>query len=172
MGSRFDITVVADNKKESDVYINTAVAEISRIEKLISSWDYNSQTSEINRYSGIKPVKVNSELFELIERSITISKLTDGAFDGVSYSTTFLTHDQNIVASSIPNAPAETNKLKLQLRVLVVSKDLYEYLKSVEASQLSQKINTSNVTPVSIASNVDGGLGVFGAYKMHLIDIE
>ena len=84
MGSRFDITVVADNKKESDVYINTAVAEISRIEKLISSWDYNSQTSEINRYSGIKPVKVNSELFELIERSITISKLTDGAFD-ISY---------------------------------------------------------------------------------------
>lgn len=84
MGSRFDITVVADNKKEADVYINTAVAEISRIEKLISSWDYNSQTSKINRYAGVKPVKVNSELFELIERSIAISKLTDGAFD-ISY---------------------------------------------------------------------------------------
>ncbi|WP_046746019.1 FAD:protein FMN transferase [Kordia zhangzhouensis] len=84
MGSRFDITVVANNKTEADTYIDIAVTEISRIEKLISSWDENSQTSKINRNAGIKAVHVDKELFDLIERAIQISKLTDGAFD-ISY---------------------------------------------------------------------------------------
>lgn len=84
MGSRFDITVVANDSIEANKHIDTAVAEITRIEKLISSWDVNSQTSAINRNAGIKPVKVDTELFQLIERAIGISKLTDGAFD-ISY---------------------------------------------------------------------------------------
>ena len=84
MGSRFDITVIAKDSVEANNHIDTAITEIKRIEKLISSWDANSQTSEINRNAGIKPVKVDAELFQLIERSIGISKLTDGAFD-ISY---------------------------------------------------------------------------------------
>ncbi len=84
MGSRFDITVVANNQTEANQHINLAISEIKRIEKIISSWDKNSETSEINRKAGIKPIKVSKELFFLIERSIQISKLTDGAFD-ISY---------------------------------------------------------------------------------------
>ncbi|WP_299528749.1 FAD:protein FMN transferase [uncultured Lutibacter sp.] len=84
MGSRFDISVVANDSIEAINYINLAIGEISRIEKLISSWDPNSQTSEINRNAGIKPIKVSTELFNLIQRSLVISKLTDGAFD-ISY---------------------------------------------------------------------------------------
>jgi len=84
MGSRFDITVVAQNENEGNQYIDEAVFEISRIEKMISSWDSTSETSEIIKYAGIKPVKVDKELFDLIERAIKISELTDGAFD-ISY---------------------------------------------------------------------------------------
>ncbi len=84
MGSKFGITVVAENKKIADSYIDIAVNEIFRIEKLISSWNANSQTTLINNNAGIKPVIVNKELFNLIERAIKISKLTDGAFD-ISY---------------------------------------------------------------------------------------
>lgn len=81
MGSRFDITVVAEDSVEGNGYIDLAVEEIKRIESLISSWDPHSQTSEINRNAGIKPVVVDPELFQLIQRSLGISKLTDGAFD-------------------------------------------------------------------------------------------
>lgn len=84
MGSRFEITVVAENELKSENYIETAIAEISRIEKLISEWDSKSQTSEINRQAGIQAVKVDQELFNLIKRSLQISKLTQGAFD-ISY---------------------------------------------------------------------------------------
>lgn len=81
MGSRFDITVVATDQSEADAYIDLAVEEISRIEKLISSWDPASQTSQINQNAGIAPVKVDRELLDLIKRSMVISRLTDGAFD-------------------------------------------------------------------------------------------
>lgn len=84
MGSDFEITVVAIDSSTANQHIDLAANEIIRIEKLISSWDPNSQTSEINRNAGIAPVQVDKELFALIERAITISKLTDGAFD-ISY---------------------------------------------------------------------------------------
>lgn len=84
MGSRFDITVAADNEKHGNQFIEEAITEIKRIEKIISSWDTTSETSQINKNAGIKPVKVTKELFDLIQRSKVISKLTDGAFD-ISY---------------------------------------------------------------------------------------
>ncbi|WP_165748647.1 FAD:protein FMN transferase [Cellulophaga sp. Z1A5H] len=84
MGSRFDITIVAEAESAAKKNIAEVVAEISRIEKIISSWDENSETSEINRNAGIKPVKICPELFGLIERAIKVSEITDGAFD-ISY---------------------------------------------------------------------------------------
>ena len=84
MGSRFDITVVAQDSVQGAIFIDTAIAEITRIERLISSWDANSQTSRVNANAGVRPVKVDYELFDLIERAKGISKLTDGAFD-ISY---------------------------------------------------------------------------------------
>lgn len=81
MGSRFDITVVAEDSVQGNKYIDLAIYEIKRLENLISSWDRKSQTATIINNAGIKPVKVDIELFNLIERSIAISKLTDGAFD-------------------------------------------------------------------------------------------
>lgn len=84
MGSRFEITVVAQNEEIGYIYINEAIAEVKRIEKMISSWDMESETYAINKNAGIRPVKVAEELFSLIERSLKISELTEGAFD-ISY---------------------------------------------------------------------------------------
>ncbi|MGX1929591.1 FAD:protein FMN transferase [Flagellimonas sp. 2504JD4-2] len=84
MGTRFEITVVAPNEDIGYINIDEAASEIERIEKIISSWDENSETSLINRNAGIKPVKVSPELFGLIERAKKISEITDGAFD-ISY---------------------------------------------------------------------------------------
>lgn len=81
MGTRFEITAMATDKLTAEAAVMIGIEEIQRIEALISSWKESSQTSEINRNAGIKPVPVDVELFNLIERSIKISKLTDGAFD-------------------------------------------------------------------------------------------
>lgn len=81
MGSRFDITVVANSPKEASYFQRLAVEEIKRIEAKISSWLPNSETSKINRNAGVAPVVVSKELFSLIERAQALSKLTQGAFD-------------------------------------------------------------------------------------------
>lgn len=81
MGGSFDITVISVDEELGYIYIHEALAEVQRIEKLISSWDDASETSLINKNAGIKPVPVSWELYRLIERCIKISEITDGAFD-------------------------------------------------------------------------------------------
>lgn len=81
MGCGFEIKVVADNEMLADSAISVGIHEITRIENLISGWDDDSQTSEINRQAGKKAVKVDEELYDLIYRSKKLSELTDGAFD-------------------------------------------------------------------------------------------
>lgn len=81
MGGRFDITIVATDSITAEKNIDTIIAEISRIENLISDWIPASQVSLVNRQAGIAPVKVDRELLELTERAIAISQQTNGAFD-------------------------------------------------------------------------------------------
>jgi FAD:protein FMN transferase len=81
MGNRFEITVVSDNETEALVSIDDAVAEISRIEKLLTTFNESSQTNLINRHAGIAPVKVDKEVFDIIQRSKKISDVTQGSFD-------------------------------------------------------------------------------------------
>lgn len=81
MGTRFEITATADSKEVAQQAVRNGITEIERIESLISSWQSTSQTSEINRNAGIKPVSVDKELYDLIDRSIKVSGLTQGAFD-------------------------------------------------------------------------------------------
>jgi thiamine biosynthesis lipoprotein len=81
MGNRFEISVVDDDATAAEEHIDSAVAEIRRIEKLLTTFSDDSQTNDINRNAGIQPVKVDQEVFDLIERSLKISELTQGAFD-------------------------------------------------------------------------------------------
>jgi FAD:protein FMN transferase len=84
MGNRFEITVVSDNESFASACIEDAVSEISRIEKLLTTFNESSQTNLVNRNAGIAPVKVDREVFDIIQRSKRISDLTQGAFD-ISY---------------------------------------------------------------------------------------
>lgn len=81
MGNRFEISVVAESKAVADEHIDCAVAEIRRIEGLLTTYRPDSQTNQINEQAGIGPVRVDQEVFQLIERSTKISYLTQGAFD-------------------------------------------------------------------------------------------
>ncbi len=84
MGNRFELSVVSDDETWAKARIAEGVAEISRIERLLTTYSTTSQTYEINENAGICPVKVDKEVFDLIERSLRISKVTQGAFD-ISY---------------------------------------------------------------------------------------
>jgi len=84
MGNRFEFTVIAEHVQAGNAAIDAAIAEVRRIEYLLTTFSDLSQTSLINENAGLKPVKVDDEMVSLIERSIRISEITDGAFD-ISY---------------------------------------------------------------------------------------
>lgn len=81
MGSRFQITLVDNDSISAERNIDKAVAEITRIENLISEWRPETQISQVNQNAGIKPIKVDREVFDLTKKGLYFSKLTDGAFD-------------------------------------------------------------------------------------------
>lgn len=85
MGAQFEISVVGNNPSWAEDCFDAAVAEISRVEKLLSAFGDDSCINEINRNAGVKPVKANAEIFKLIDRSLQISALTHGAFDITYY---------------------------------------------------------------------------------------
>lgn len=81
MGCAFVLTAVEVNPQKAWDALRTGVAEIQRIENVISSWRDDSETAEINFRAGDRAVAVSEELFQLIERSKIVSKITAGAFD-------------------------------------------------------------------------------------------
>jgi len=113
MGNRFEITVVADNEHWATDRIDEAVAEIRRIENLLTTFNENSQTNLINRNAGIRPVKVDKEVFDIIQRSKRISSITQGAFD-ISYGSvdkTLWNFDKTM--TSLPDAATAKKLVKL-----------------------------------------------------------
>ena len=81
MGNQFEISAVSDNEQNANRIINAGIDEIKRIEKLLTTFHDSSETNLINRNAGIEPIRVSEEIFNLIERSIKISSITQGAFD-------------------------------------------------------------------------------------------
>ena len=105
MGDQFEISVVGDDHLWAEDCFNAAVAEINRVEKLLSAFNEDSAINEINRYAGIKAVKTKGEIFRLIDRSLQIADLTYGAFD-ITYVTAGKDHsnfdnDNVITAKSV-----------------------------------------------------------------------
>ncbi|OCX53233.1 thiamine biosynthesis protein ApbE [Mucilaginibacter sp. PPCGB 2223] len=81
MGNRFELSVVADDETWAQSCIDAGVEEIRRIEKLLTTFSDDSETNQVNQHAGIAPVKVSRETFNLIQRSLRISAVTQGAFD-------------------------------------------------------------------------------------------
>ena len=81
MGSVFTITVVDTDSTKANQHIDQVVAEVSRIENLISEWQPHTQISKVNQQAGIRPVVVDREVFDLTKRALAYSELSEGAFD-------------------------------------------------------------------------------------------
>ncbi len=81
MGSDFELIACGGSEAESQQYLQAGVAEIQRLESLLTEFNESSQTSLINRNAGLTPVTVDPEVYRLIERCIRLSELSQGAFD-------------------------------------------------------------------------------------------
>lgn len=131
MGNQFEITVVAADELWADQMIETGVEEIKRIEKLLTTFSDESETNLVNRNAGIQPVKVSKELLELVERSIRISQVTQGAFD-ISYGSIdkrLWNFDQTMTALPSPKQAKKMVRLINYKNILVDKENQTIFLK-------------------------------------------
>jgi thiamine biosynthesis lipoprotein len=80
MGSAFEF-IVLDEENKGESTIDACIAEVKRIEDLLTEFAPSSQTSQLNSNAGKNFVTVDQEVFDLIVRCKRISSLTQGASD-------------------------------------------------------------------------------------------
>ena len=132
MGNRFEISILANDEDFAYANIDLAVAEISRIEKLLTTFSNDSVTFQINENAGIQPLVVPNEVFDLIFRCQMISKMTQGAFD-ISYGSIdkkFWNFDLNM--TSLPDKDVAKKAVELinYENIILNEKDKTVFLKN------------------------------------------
>jgi thiamine biosynthesis lipoprotein len=81
MGTRISVELRADDPVKGSAAIDAVMAEMHRIDELMSHYKPESQLSQINEHAADAPVQVDRELFDLLKLSLHFSEITDGAFD-------------------------------------------------------------------------------------------
>jgi len=81
MGTTIRVEVWHENADLRQQGIDKVLAEMDRVNRLMSSYIDESQISKINNFAHEGPVEVDQDLFNIIMKSIEVSRLTDGAFD-------------------------------------------------------------------------------------------
>ena len=81
MGTRVYVQVYSLDAAKGEAAIEAVMADMRRIDELMSHYKPTSQLSQINQRANREPVAVDKELFDLIKLSTHYSQITEGAFD-------------------------------------------------------------------------------------------
>ncbi len=112
IGSPFELIVVATDSTQANLYFEASVQEVKRIELLISEWKPETEVSKVNDQAGISAVKVSKEVFDLVERALKISKISEGAFDLTFASMEKLWQFDKKEHASLPSPEIVSNNVK------------------------------------------------------------
>jgi len=80
MGVEVELILRDSNESHAQKASESAFAEMTRLDGILSNWKESSEISEINRSQEGKWVPVSKELFEVISKGMDVSKSTGGAF--------------------------------------------------------------------------------------------
>jgi len=81
MGTFARVVVIAANRNTANKCVETAFAEIHKVDELMSDFKSDSEISLVNREGFTRAIKVSDWTYEVLKRSVEFGKLTDGAFD-------------------------------------------------------------------------------------------
>ena len=81
MGTFAHIVVIAKDLNTAKKCIETAFEEIYKVDNLMSDYKSDSEISRINKDAAKTAFHLSKATYEVLQRSIEFSKLTDGAFD-------------------------------------------------------------------------------------------
>lgn len=81
MGTNIYVEVWAETPVQGQLALKIVMAEMERINQLMSPYIETSELSLINASAGKHAMVIGDEMFELLDKSIKISALSKGAFD-------------------------------------------------------------------------------------------
>lgn len=81
MGTFAHLKAIAKDPRKAKKCVETAFAELEKVDKLMSDYKSDSEISRVNRDAFKRAVKVSKSTFEVLQRSTEFSKLSEGAFD-------------------------------------------------------------------------------------------
>ena len=81
MGTAINVELWHDNEQHGRALTDAVMAEMNRIDELMSTYKPDSELSYINAHASEGPVTASSELLKLIIRALDYSVVTAGAFD-------------------------------------------------------------------------------------------
>jgi thiamine biosynthesis lipoprotein len=81
MGTEVTITVTAKSSEQGEAAIDAGMAELRRLDAMMSLYKDESEITKVNLAAGKGPVKVSREMIEVVEKAAEISKLSAGVFD-------------------------------------------------------------------------------------------
>lgn len=131
MGNQFEFTAVHESLELCKCSVDCGIAEVKRIESLLTTFSESSYTAAINRNAGIKPVTVPSEIIHLMQRSQKISRLTNGAFD-ISYGSidkNYWNFNTNMTDLPNPKKAKEATRLVNYRNIIVDEENSTVFLK-------------------------------------------
>jgi thiamine biosynthesis lipoprotein len=82
MGTRCTIAALHEDRAVVEQAVGRALAEIARLDALLTTWTDSSEVSRINAAAGNgESIPVSPETFEVLDRSKWIARASEGAFD-------------------------------------------------------------------------------------------
>jgi thiamine biosynthesis lipoprotein len=81
MGTFAHLKAIAKDPQTARKCVETAFAEIQKVDDLMSDYKSDSEISRVNRDAFGRAVKVSESTFEVLQKSTEFSRLSGGAFD-------------------------------------------------------------------------------------------
>ncbi len=81
MGTRIAVELWATDPLVAERGIDAVMADMHRTDRLMSTYKPESQLSQVNAHAYDRPVQVDGDIIDVVEKSLEYSRLSDGIFD-------------------------------------------------------------------------------------------
>ena len=96
MGTRIAVQLWSEDPALATRAMDAVIAEMHRTDELMSTYKPESQLSQVNAHAYERPVQVDADIIDVVEKALEYSRLSDGVFDvtyaSVGYMFDYRTH--------------------------------------------------------------------------------
>lgn len=81
MGTRVAVQLWSEDPALAERAMDAVIGEMHRTDELMSTYKPGSQLSQVNEHAYERPVQVDADIIDVVEKALGYSRLSDGVFD-------------------------------------------------------------------------------------------